>query len=89
MQSAKPTLAFAVIGQARADGAISPQQESQTLGELLTLWAVRDATGRINAASSLLKPIGSPLFLKVKNKQKIVMDKIEINLKRNYSPRDV
>ena len=46
MQSAKPTLVFAVIGQARADGAISPQQESQTLGELLTLWAVNDATGK-------------------------------------------
>jgi hypothetical protein len=46
MHSGKPTLAFAVIGQARADGAISPQQESQTLGELLTRWAVDDAIGR-------------------------------------------
>ena len=46
MHAAKPTLAFAVIGQARADGAISPQKESQTLGGLLTRWAVDDAIGR-------------------------------------------
>ncbi len=46
MRSAKPTLVFAVIGQARSDNAISPQQESQTLGELLTGWAVDDAIGR-------------------------------------------
>lgn len=46
MRAARPTLAFAVIGQARVDGAISPQQESQTLGELLTRWAVDDAIGR-------------------------------------------
>ena len=45
MRSARPTLAFAAIGQARADGAISPQQESQTLGELLTRWALDDAIG--------------------------------------------
>jgi len=52
MKSAKPTLAFAVIGQARADGAISPQQESRTLGELLTRWAVDDAIGRGRSTAS-------------------------------------
>jgi hypothetical protein len=46
MRAVKPTLAFAVIGQARADGAILPQQESRTLGELLTLWAMKDAIGK-------------------------------------------
>jgi hypothetical protein len=46
MRAVKPTLAFAVIGQARADGAILPQQESRTLGELLILWAVKDAIGK-------------------------------------------
>jgi hypothetical protein len=46
MFSAKPTLAFAVIGQARADGSVSPQRESQMLGELLTRWAVDDAIGQ-------------------------------------------
>jgi len=34
MHVAKPTLVFAVIGQARSDGAISPQHESRLLGEM-------------------------------------------------------
>lgn len=46
LHAAKPTLAFAVIGQARADGTISPQMESQLLGQMLTRWAVEDAIGR-------------------------------------------
>jgi len=54
MKSAKPTLAFAVIGQARADEAISPKQESQLLGELLTLWALADAIGRSSAQTPTL-----------------------------------
>jgi hypothetical protein len=54
MKSAKPTLAFAVIGQARADGAISPKQESKLLGELLTLWALADAVGRSSTQTSTL-----------------------------------
>lgn len=41
VKGASPTLAFAVIGQARADGAISPQEESDWLGRLLTFWALR------------------------------------------------
>jgi hypothetical protein len=54
MKSAKPTLAFAVIGQARADEAISPKQESHLLGELLTLWALADAVGRSSAQTPTL-----------------------------------
>lgn len=46
MLAAKPTLVFAVIGQARADGAVSPQREGRLLGEMLTRWAVDDATGK-------------------------------------------
>ena len=46
MHAAKPTRVFAVIGQARSDGALSPQRESQILGEMLTRWAVDDATGK-------------------------------------------
>jgi hypothetical protein len=38
-----PSLAFAIIGQARADGAMAPEEESQLLGSLLTVWAL-DAT---------------------------------------------
>lgn len=38
-----PARAFAVVGQARQDGLISPEQESRLLGELLTHWAVRSS----------------------------------------------
>ena len=41
MYRAAPSLAFAVIGQARADGAISPEQESELFARLLTYWAKR------------------------------------------------
>lgn len=40
MYRAPPTLVFAVIGQARADGRLSPEQESTILGKLLTHWAL-------------------------------------------------
>jgi hypothetical protein len=40
-RSVSPTMAFAVIGQARADGAITPEGESQLLAQLLTFWALR------------------------------------------------
>lgn len=36
-----PSLVFAVIGQARASGLISPKDESSQLSDLLTVWAVR------------------------------------------------
>lgn len=45
-RSARPVLGFAVVGQARADGAVSARQESHLLGELLKCWAVKDAIGR-------------------------------------------
>jgi hypothetical protein len=41
--SAPPTLAFAVIGQARAAGRLAPEPESRLLGDLLTHWAVRSS----------------------------------------------
>ena len=37
---ARPTLALAVLGQARLDGRISPEREAITLRRLLTQWAV-------------------------------------------------
>jgi hypothetical protein len=45
MRRAPPSLVFAVIGQARADGAISPEAESRLLGDLLTQWAMQRALG--------------------------------------------
>lgn len=41
MYLARPTLVFAVIGQARADGKLNPKQESVILAKLLTHWALR------------------------------------------------
>jgi hypothetical protein len=40
MYKARPILAFAAIGQGRADGKISPEEESLVLGKLLTHWAL-------------------------------------------------
>jgi hypothetical protein len=52
MYSAPPTLAFAVIGQARSDGRMSPEQESTILGKLLTHWAL-SSTLDVSAACSM------------------------------------
>jgi hypothetical protein len=38
---ASPSIAFAVIGQARADGRMSPEDESALIAKLLTYWALR------------------------------------------------
>lgn len=42
MYRAPPSLAFAVLGQARADNKISPKEESDLLAKLLTHWALRN-----------------------------------------------
>jgi hypothetical protein len=41
MYRAAPSLVFAVLGQARADGALEPEPEAALLGRLLTHWALR------------------------------------------------
>ena len=43
LRATAPALACAVIGQARADGAITPEHESRLLGDLLMYWALRAA----------------------------------------------
>ncbi|MGB2665556.1 MAG: hypothetical protein WAK48_16255 [Candidatus Acidiferrum sp.] len=43
MQTASPALVFAAIGQAKADGIISPEAESKLLADLLSYWAMRSA----------------------------------------------
>jgi len=56
--AAAPSLAFAVIGQARADGVITPEQESATVGRLLTHWALRSSldASAICASQSRTRP---------------------------------
>ena len=41
MRDAAPTLVFAVFGQARAMGRLTPEQEDRKLGELIKWWAVQ------------------------------------------------
>jgi hypothetical protein len=43
MQAAPPSLVFAVIGQAKADGRISPETEGRILADLLVDWAMRSS----------------------------------------------
>ena len=54
MYRTSPSLVFAVIGQARSDGQISPEDESTLLCKLLTFWALRATVNmsEICAASS-------------------------------------
>lgn len=41
MYNASPTLVFAVLGQARMDGHVGPEEESDVFAKLLTHWALR------------------------------------------------
>jgi hypothetical protein len=38
---APPSLAFAVLGQARSDGELNPEEESHIIAKLLTYWAMK------------------------------------------------
>lgn len=52
MRVAPPSLAFAVIGQARADGKMSPEEESRILAKLLTHWALRSTLDTSEACAA-------------------------------------
>jgi hypothetical protein len=43
LRTTPPALAFAVIGQARAEGLMSPEEESRTLTNFLSYWALQSA----------------------------------------------
>src|SRR5262249_56144985 len=59
MRAASPTLAFAVLGQARASGLVTPEKENRLLGNLITYWALR-STLDVNAAMAQLPVPGEP-----------------------------
>lgn len=42
MRAGEPSRVFAALGQARADGDMTPEQESRALADLLTYWALRE-----------------------------------------------
>jgi hypothetical protein len=62
MSTVAPSLAFAVIGQARAAGALTPEAEARLLTELLNIWAFR-STLDISALCAEQQPI--PLLQQV------------------------
>ena len=49
--TARPALAFAVLGQARAEGKISPEHESTQLADLLTTWALSSSLETSNSCA--------------------------------------
>jgi hypothetical protein len=56
MRRAAPALVFAVVGQARADGRLTPETESRVLSWLLTYWALRDTVKVSEAYVAQLVP---------------------------------
>jgi hypothetical protein len=52
---APPSLAFAVLGQAKANGVLSPEDESELLAKLLSFWAMRSTLDGSAYCASLPK----------------------------------
>jgi hypothetical protein len=64
LRAAPSTLAFAVLGQARAAGLLTPEKENRLLGNLITYWALR-STLDVNAAMATLPvPGGAAAWLR-------------------------
>jgi hypothetical protein len=51
MYRAAPTLVFAVLGQARANGELTPEDESELVAKLLTYWALRSTLDMSSACA--------------------------------------
>jgi hypothetical protein len=62
MELAPPTVAFGVLGQARASGRLSPERESALLRRLIGVWAVRSSleTARATTRSPTDMFVGQP-----------------------------
>ncbi len=64
LRVAPPTLAFAVLGQARASGLLTPEKENRLLGNLITYWALRStldvnaSMARLPLAAGVAAPLG-------------------------------
>lgn len=52
LRKAAPTLVFAVLGQAKADGLVTPEQESALLLRQLTYWALRSTLNTTAACAA-------------------------------------
>lgn len=65
MYQARPALVFAALGQARADGKLRAEEESQLISKLLTHWALRqalDAASRYTPSPSGYLPKPAPVI---------------------------
>jgi hypothetical protein len=62
MAQAPPTVAFAVLGQARASGRLTPEREARLLRQLISAWAVRSSleTARATTRSPARMFVGQP-----------------------------
>jgi hypothetical protein len=60
MRDAPPSLAFAVIGQARYLGAIGAEEESRVVANLLTYWALRSTLDTTELCATSLAPPALP-----------------------------
>lgn len=62
MDRVPPTVAFAVLGQARASGRLSPERESRLLRRLIASWAVTSSleTARATTRSDAAMFVGQP-----------------------------
>jgi hypothetical protein len=57
MYRAAPTLVFAVLGQARANGLLRPEDESEIVARLLGYWALR-STFEMSSACAVVGTSG-------------------------------
>ena len=62
IRATPPTLAFAIIGQAKMNGQISPEAESRLIGDLLTYWAMRTALD-LSSLSAKLAQSAAPALV--------------------------
>jgi hypothetical protein len=63
LRGAPPSLAFAIVGQARADGTLTPEGEGRLLVDLLTYWALRSTleTTEFAATRPRVRPAPAPM----------------------------
>jgi hypothetical protein len=57
IRTTRPALAFAVVGQARARGLLTPESEDRLLGQLISYWALRSSL-EANARLATTMPAG-------------------------------
>ena len=55
IRATRPALAFAVVGQARARGLLTPEGEDRLLGRLISYWAL-ESTLQANARLAAARP---------------------------------